>query len=135
MTGVQTCALPIYSTDTTIELGQKVHKYRSDRWIALKFFSGVSEGCFTWSSVESVLCSDDVRSGNSNDMTRVSAQKVHNYRSDRWIALKIFSGVSGGCFTWSSMESVLCSDDVRSGNSNDPTRVPAQKVHNYRSDG
>ena len=128
---VRTCN----STDTTRVPAQKVHNYRSDRWIALKFFSGVSGGCFTWSSVELVLYSDDIRSGNSNNITRVPAQKVYNYRSDRWIALKFFSGVSGGSFTWSSVESVLYYDDVRSGNSNDPTRLPTQKVHNYRFDG
>ena len=122
------------STDMTRVPSQKVHKHRSDRCIALKFFSGVSGGCLTWSSANSVLHSDNVRSGNCNDPTRVPAQKVRNYRSDRSIALKIFLGVSGGCFTWSSVESVLRSDDVRSGNSNDTTRVPAQKVHNYRSD-
>ena len=122
------------STDPTRVPAQNVHKYRSDRWIALKIFSGVSGGCFTWSSAESVLCSDDVRSGNSNNRTRVPGQKVHNYRSDHWIALKNFSVVSGGYFTWSSVESVLHSFDVRTCNSTDTTRVPAQKVHNYRSD-
>ena len=122
------------STDPTRVPAQKVHNYRSDRWITLKFFSGVSEGCLTWSSTNSVLHSDDVRSSNSTDPTRIPAQKVHKYISDRWIALKFFSGVYGGCLTWSSADWVLHSDDVRSGNSNDPTRVPAQKVHKYRSD-
>ena len=120
--------------DPTRVPAQKVRNYRSDRSIPLKIFLGVSGGCFTWSSVESVLRSDDVRSGNSNDTTRVPAQKDRKIRSDRWIALKRFSGVSGGCFTWSSVESVHHSDDVRSGNSTDPTRVPAQKAPNYRSE-
>ena len=122
------------STDPTRVPAQKVHKYRSDRRIALKVFSEVSRGCLTWSSLDSILLSDDVRSGNSTDPTRLPAQKVHKYRSDRWIALKSFSGVSKGCFTWSIAESVLHSVEVRSGNSIDPTRVPAQKVHKYRSD-
>ena len=100
----------------------------------VKFFSGVSRGCLTWSSLDSILLSDDVRSGNSTDSTRVPAQKVHKYRSDRWIALKSFSGVSGGFFTWSIAESVLHSNEVRSGNSTDTTSVPAQKVHYYRSE-
>ena len=122
------------STDSTRVPAQKVHKYRSDRWIALKCFSRVFRGCLTWSSADSILHSDDVRSGNSNDPSRELAQKVHKYRSDRWISLKSFSRVYEGCFTWSSVESVLHPDDVRSGNSTDPARVPAQKVRNYRSD-
>ena len=94
---------------------QKVHNYRSDRWIALKFFSLVFEGCFTLRSVESVVHADDVRSCPTTDTTRVLAQKVYNYRSDRCIALNFFSLVSGGCFIWRSVESVLHVDDVRLG--------------------
>ena len=116
-----------YSSDTTRVPVQKVHNYRSDRWIALKSFLGVSGGYFTCSSVQSILQADDIPLGNSTDTTRLPAQKVHNYRSDRSISLKYLSGVSRGCFTWSSMELVLHSDDVRSGYSNDTTRVPAQK--------
>ena len=52
-----------HSTDNAREPGQKVHNYRFDRWIALKFFSRVSEGCFRWSRVESVRQADFVRSG------------------------------------------------------------------------
>ena len=78
--------------------------------------------------------SNDVRSGNSTNTTRVPAQKVHNYRSDRWIALKHFSGVFGGCFTWSSVQSVLYADYVQSGHCNDATGLLSLKVHNYRSD-
>ena len=51
--------------------------------------------------MESVLYDDDVRSGHTTDTIRVPDQKVHNYRSDRWIALKSFSRVSGDCFTYS----------------------------------
>ena len=35
-----------HSTESAREPGQLVHNYRSDRWIALKFFSRVSAGCF-----------------------------------------------------------------------------------------
>ena len=122
------------TTDTIRVPDQKVHNYRSDRWIALKLFPRVSEGCFTRSSVESVLDDDDVRSGRTTDTIRVPDQKVHNYRSDRWIALKLFPRVFGGCFTWSSVLSVLHDDDVRSGRTTDPITIPDQKVHNYRSD-
>ena len=31
---------------------------------------------------------DDVRLGNSSDITQVPAQKVHTFKSDSWIALK-----------------------------------------------
>ena len=100
---------------------QKVHNYRSDRWIALKFFSLDSGGYFTLRSVESVLHADDVRSGHTADTTTVPAQRVHNYRSDQSIALKCFSLVSEGCVTWRSMESVLHADDVLSAKA--PTRL------------
>ena len=124
-----------HTTDPTRLPDQKVHNYRSDRWIAQKSFSRVSGGCFTGSSVESVSHTDDaVRSVHTTDPTGVPDQKVHNYRSDCWISLKFFSRVSGGCFTWSSMESVLHNDDVRSGHTTDTIRVPDQKFHNYRSD-
>ena len=39
--------------------------------------------------------------GHSTDYDREPGQKVHNYRSDRWIVLKFLSRVSGGCFRWS----------------------------------
>ena len=72
--------------------------------------------------MESVCRADDaVRSAHTTDPTRVPDQKVHNYRSDRWIALKLFSQVSGGCFTWSSVESV-CPDTTLSGRPIPPTR-------------
>ena len=122
------------TTDPIRVPDQKVHNYRSDRWIALKLFPRVFEGYFTWSSVLSVQHDDDVRSSRTTDPIRVPDQKVLNYRTDRWIALKLFPRVSGGCFTWSSVESVLHYDDVQSGRTTDPIRVPDQKVHNYRSD-
>ena len=102
------------STDTTRVPAQKVHNNRSDRCIALNFFSLVFVGCFTWRSVESVLHADDIRSCPTTDTTRVPTQKVHKYRSDRWITLKFVSRVSRGCFTWRIVESILHTDDVRS---------------------
>ena len=123
-----------HTTDPTRRPDQKVHNYRSNRWIALKLFPRVLGGSFTWSRVESVLNDDDVRSGRNTDTIRVPDQKVHHYRSDRWIALKIFSRVSGGCFTWSSVESEQHDEDFRSDRTTDTIRVPDQKVHIYRSD-
>ena len=115
--------------DTIRVPDQKVRNCRSDRWIALKFFSRVSGGCVTWSCVESVCHADEaVRSARTTDKIRVPDQKVHNYRSDRWIALKLFSRVFGGCFTWSSVESVCHADDaVRSGRTTDTIGVPDQR--------
>ena len=43
-----------HSNDSATEPGQKFHNYRADRWIALKFFSRVSDGCFQWSGMDSV---------------------------------------------------------------------------------
>ena len=53
--------------------------------------------------------------GQSTDKTTVQVQKVRIYSSDRSIPLKFFSGVSGGCFGWSSVETVRHADAVRSG--------------------
>ena len=40
--------------------------------------------------MDSLLHDDDVRSGANTDTMRVLAQKVYNFRSDRWITLKVF---------------------------------------------
>ena len=80
-----------HSTDSDRESGQKVHNYRSDRWIALKCFSQVSGCCFdggVWNRYDSPTASSR---GHSTDSAREPGEKVHNYRSDRWIALKFFS--------------------------------------------
>ena len=53
--------------------------------------------------------------GHSTNSAREPEQKVHNYRSDRWIALKFFSGVSGGFFRWSRVESIKYGKEVQSG--------------------
>ena len=104
-----------HSTDTAREPGQKVHNYRSDCWIALKLIPEFPEAVFdgvAWNRYDTVTSSGQ---GHSTDNAREPGQKVHNYRSDYWIALKFFSGVSGGCFGWSCVELVRHSDDVRSG--------------------
>ena len=95
-----------HSTDGAREPGQKVHNYRSDRWIALKFLSRVFEGCFRWSCVESVRHAEASGRGHCTDSAREPSQMVHNYSSDRWIALKFLSLVFGGCFRCSGTESV-----------------------------
>ncbi len=65
---------------------------------------------------------------------RVPDQKVHIYSSHRWIAIKFFSRVSGGCLPQSGVESGRHDDDVLAGHSTGTTRVPDQKVPIYRSD-
>ena len=103
------------STDGAREPGQKVHNYRSDRWIALKFLSLVFEGCFRWSCVESVRHAEASGRGHYTDSAREPGQMVHNYRSGCWMALKFLSRVFGGCFPWSCVESVRHGDSVRLG--------------------
>jgi hypothetical protein len=44
-----------------------------------QFFGGVSIGCFPWSSVDSVLHTDDVRSGRTIDGTTVPPEKFHKF--------------------------------------------------------
>ena len=52
-------------------------------------FRGVCGGYFQCSRVESLLHVDNFRSGDTTETTRVQAQKLHNFRSDRWISLKV----------------------------------------------
>ena len=52
-------------------------------------FDGVARNLY-----ETLTASDR---GHSNDSAREPGQKVHNYRSDRWIVLKFFLRVFGGC--------------------------------------
>ena len=95
-----------HSTDIAREPGQKVHNYRSDRWITIKFFHEFSDAVLygvAWNRYDIATASGR---GHSTDTAREQGQQVHNYRSDRWIALKCFSRVSGACFRWSCVESV-----------------------------
>ena len=59
-------------TDTAREPRQKVHNYRSDRCIVLKFLSRVCGGCFRWNCVESVRHADGVRSGQLHQQRRTT---------------------------------------------------------------
>ena len=59
-------------------------------------FDGVA-----WNLYETLTASGR---GHSNDSAGEPGQKVHNYRSDRWIALKFFSPVSRGCVRGSCLE-------------------------------
>jgi protein tyrosine phosphatase len=155
------------------------------RWDRAKIFRRVFVCCFPWSSVETLLLGDDVRSGRTTDTTIIPAEKVHKFWSDCWIAPKfleefqlavflgvarklyssatmsvgsyhqhdqstgwkrpwllirpldraqIFRGVFVSCFPWSSMESLLHADDIRSGRTTDATTVQAKKVHKFWSE-
>ena len=83
--------------------------------------------------MESLVHAYDIRSGRTTDATTVPAEKIYNFWSDRWIAPK-FLRVSGGSFPWSSVESLLHVNDVRSGRTTNATTVPAERVHNFWSD-
>ena len=81
----------------------------------LNFFHEFPEAVFdgvAWNRYDKLTTSGR---GHSTDNAREPGQKLHNYRSDRWIALKFFSRVSGGCVRWSCVESVRHADGVRSG--------------------
>ena len=67
-----------------------------------EFPDAVIEGV-AWNRYDTLMVSGR---GHSTDNAREPGQQVHNYRSDRWIALKFFSRVSGGCFRWSRVEAV-----------------------------
>ena len=100
-------AMNLYDTSTASRRGhftektrvpaQEFHFYRSDRWIGLKFFHEFPEAV-----CHRVACNRYDKAtasgrGHSTDNTRLPAQEFCIYRSDHWIALKFFSGVSGGC--------------------------------------
>ena len=84
--------------------------------------------------MESLLHADDVRSGRTTDTTTVPGENIHNFLIRLLDRAESFRGLSGGCFAWSSMESLLHADDVRFGRTTNTTRVPAQKVYNFLSD-
>ena len=41
---------------------------------------------------------DDIRLGDATDTTGVPAQKVHNFRSDRWIVIKFYEELAYAVF-------------------------------------
>ncbi|KAJ6941779.1 hypothetical protein NC651_007521 [Populus alba x Populus x berolinensis] len=116
---------------------QKVRIYRSDRWIALKFFHEFPEAVFHGDALnlydtETVDQYDTtrrqrqrVRRGNSTVLAKVAAQKVRIYRSKRWIALKCFHEFP---------EAVFHGDALNRYDTTWRQRQPAQKVRIYRSD-
>ena len=76
-----------------------------------EFLEAVFDG-FAWNRYDTPTTSCR---GHSTYSAREPGQKVDNYRSYCWIALKCFLRVSGGCFQWSRVESVRHADGVRSG--------------------
>jgi hypothetical protein len=73
--------------------------------------------------MESILGDEEVLSGE----IRVTAQKGHNFWSNRWIALKFLQVFLEAVFFGVAMESILGDGEVLSGQ----TRVTAQKNHNF----
>ena len=57
-----------------------------------EFLEAVFDGV-AWTRFDTLMVSGR---GHSTDDAREPGQQVHNYRFDRWIALKFFSRVSGG---------------------------------------
>jgi len=78
-------------------------------------FIGVSVGYFPWSSVDSLLHADDVLSSRTTDTTKVPAEKVHNFCSDRWIASKVLKEFQSAVFlgvAWNHYTTPTLSDLV-----------------------
>jgi len=73
--------------------------------------------------VESLL--DDAEE--SSPETRVPVRKGHNFRSDRWISLKILQEFPDPVFLGVDVESLL--GDAKE--SSPATRVPVPKGHNF----
>jgi aspartate-semialdehyde dehydrogenase len=59
--------------------------------------------------------------------TRVPVRKGHNFRSDRWISLKILQEFPDVVFLRVDVESLLGDAEV----SSPATRVPVRKGHNF----
>ena len=65
------------------------------------FFHGFPDAVFegvAWNRYDTLTVSGR---GHYTDNAREQGQQVHNYRSDRWIALKCFSRVFESYFRWS----------------------------------
>jgi len=73
--------------------------------------------------VESLLGDAEV----SSLETRVQVRKGHNFRSDRWIALKILQEFPDTVFLEVDVVSLLGGAEV----SSPATRVPFRKGHNF----
>jgi len=59
--------------------------------------------------------------------TRVRVRKGHNFRSDRWISLKILQEFPDAVFLGVDVESLLGDAEV----SSPATRVPVRHGHNF----
>ena len=93
-----------HSTDRTRVPGQNIRISRSDRWIALKSFHEFSKAVVDGVAWNRVRHTNAVRSRLFHLQHQSTGSKGQISRSDRWIALKFFSRVSGGCFRWSRVE-------------------------------
>ena len=75
--------------------------------------------------MESLLHADDVRSSCTTNATTVPAGNIHKFSIRPLDWAESFKGLSGGCFSWSSIDSLLHADDVRSGSTTDLIAIPA----------
>jgi len=66
----------------------------------------------------------------SSPATRVPVRKGHNFRSVRWISLKILQEFPEAVFIGVYVVSLLGDAEV----SSPETKVPVRKGHNFRSD-
>jgi hypothetical protein len=73
--------------------------------------------------VDSLLADAEVLS----PATGVRVRKGHNFRSDRWISLKILQEFPDAVFLGVDVESLLGDAEV----SSPATRVPVRKGHNF----
>ena len=93
-----------HSTDSTRVPGQKVRSRDPTIGSRSNFFHEFPEAVFDGVAWNRNVTPMPSGWGHSTNRIRVPDQKVRISRSDRWIPLKYFSRVSGGCFRWSSME-------------------------------
>ena len=73
--------------------------------------------------VESILCEKEVESR----QTRVTVRTGHNYRSDRWIAIKSLHEFRDALFHIVDVESLLGEEEIGSRQA----RVTVRKGHNF----
>jgi len=86
-------------------------------------FTVVSKAVFLVVPMESLLVEEEVLSR----QTGITAQKGHNFLSDRWIALIVFKLFPETVFLVLPMESLLVEEEVLSRK----TGIIAQKGHNF----
>ena len=126
-----TCALPI-----SREPGQQVLNYRSDRWIALKFFLTSFRRLFSMElrGIGTTRRRRPVGAIPPTALENRANRSITIDPTDHWIALKFFHEFPKAVFegvSWNWYDTLTVSDW---GHSTDNAREPGQQVLNYRSD-